>query len=216
MSSPLIKICGLTNLEDTLAAIDLGADLLGFNFYPDSPRYLSWEKALKIFDEIPTNIPKVGVFVNANLQGVIDYTCELGLDYIQFHGDETPEFCNEVGHPWFKAFRLSGPEVLQQIRSYECDWVLIDAYQKNSYGGTGAKADWSLARQVKETCRQVILAGGLDPDNVQVAIASVQPFGVDVASGVEKKPGIKDHRKMELFIQRAKSVAVRLVPDGDL
>lgn len=207
----LVKICGLTELEDSLAAIELGADFLGFNFYSQSPRYLSYEKASKIFQEIPPNIPKVGVFVNEEYENIVDLTQFLGLDYLQFHGDESPEFCNAMGHPWFKAIRLGKDEDLQGINSYESDWVLIDAFVPGQYGGTGAKPDWELAKRVKNMGKKMFLAGGLNPENVQLAIATVQPYAVDVSSGVEAKPGKKDFKKMEDFINRAKSVHLRIV-----
>lgn len=211
MENTLVKICGLTNVEDTLAAIDLGADFLGFNFYPQSPRYLSYEKARKIFDEIPPNIPKVGVFVNEEYENIIDLAQLLSLDYLQFHGDETPEFCAQMGHPWWKAIRLANEDDIQKIPSYESEWVLIDAFVKGEYGGTGQKPDWELVKRVKNLGKKIILAGGLSPENVQLAIATVQPYAVDVASGVESKPGKKDLKKMEDFINKAKHSHLRLV-----
>ncbi len=207
----LVKICGLTNLEDTLAAIDLGADFLGFNFYPQSSRYLSYEKAKKIFDEIPTNILKVGVFVNEEYENIIDISHLLELDYLQFHGDEIPEFCNQMGHPWWKAIRLENEGDIEKISQYESEWVLVDAHVKGQYGGTGAKPDWELAKRVKNLGKKMFLAGGLTPDNIQLAIATVQPYAVDVASGVENKPGKKDFKKMEDFISRAKHSHLRVV-----
>lgn len=208
---PLVKICGLTNLEDTLAALDFGADFLGFNFYSQSPRYLSYEKAKIIFEEIPPNIPKVGVFVNEDYENIIDLTQLLELDYIQFHGDEPPEFCNQMGHPWWKAIRLSSEDEIEKISAYECENILIDAYVKGQYGGTGTKPDWDLAKRVKNLGKKIFLAGGLTPENVQLAVATVQPYAVDVASGVEFKPGKKDFIKMEEFIRRAKQSHLRLV-----
>ncbi|MFO1519710.1 MAG: phosphoribosylanthranilate isomerase [bacterium] len=210
-NAPLVKICGLTNLEDTLAAIEMGADLLGFNFYPESPRYLAYEKAEMIFQEVPPNILKVGVFVNEDIQTVIDLACQIGLDYLQFHGDESPEYCNPIGRPWFKAIRLADENALETIPQYDCEWILIDAAGEGQYGGTGKKVDWELARRAKNMGKKILLAGGLNPENVQVAIATVQPFGVDVASGVEKKPGQKDLKKMEEFIAKAKSVNLHVV-----
>ncbi len=211
MDNTLVKICGLTNLEDTLFAIDAGADYLGFNFYPQSPRYLSYEKAKRIFEEIPPSIPKVGVFVNEEPENLIDIVHLLELDYIQFHGDESPEFCNEMGHPWWKAIRLGKEEDLEDVSKYESEWILIDAHVQGQYGGTGVKPDWELAKRVKNLGKKIFLAGGLKPDNVQLAIATVQPYAVDVASGVESKPGKKDVEKMEDFVRRAKSVHLRVL-----
>lgn len=130
MSETLVKICGLTNLEDTLTAIEMGADFLGFNFYPESSRFIDYALAKSIFQEIPTNIPKVGVFVNEYYQNIIDLVQELELDYVQFHGDESPEFCNQMGHPWFKAIRLASEESLANLDEYECEWILADAFVK--------------------------------------------------------------------------------------
>lgn len=207
----LVKICGLTNLEDTLAAIDLGADFLGFNFYPQSPRYLSYEKAKKIFEEIPPNIFKVGVFVNEEYENVIDIAQLLELDYLQFHGDESPEFCNQMGHPWWKAIRLENESDIEKISQYESEWVLIDAHVQGQYGGTGQKPDWELVKRVKNLGKKIFLAGGLNPENIQLAIATVQPYAVDVASGVESKPGKKDLKKMEDFVSKAKHSHLRLL-----
>lgn len=207
----LVKICGLTNLEDTLLAIDAGADFLGFNFYSQSPRYLSYEKAKRIFEEVPPNIPKVGVFVNEDFENLIDIVQLLELDYVQFHGDETPDFCNQLGHPWWKAIRLGKEEDLEEVTKYESEWILIDAHVQGQYGGTGVKPDWDLAKRVKNLGKKIFLAGGLKPDNVQLAIATVQPYAVDVASGVESKPGKKDAAKMEDFVRRAKSVHLHVV-----
>jgi len=211
MPAPLVKICGLTNLEDTLAAIEFGADLLGFNFYSESPRFIPYEKAEEIFQEIPSNIQKVGVFVNEDAQTVADTACQLELDYLQFHGDESPEFCNPMGHPWFRALCLEDENALEQISQYECEWILVDASVSGHYGGSGEKANWELAKRAKNMGKKIILAGGLSPENVQVAIATVQPFGVDVASGVEKIPGKKDLKKLEEFITKAKSVSLHLL-----
>lgn len=207
----LVKICGLTNIEDTLAAIEMGADFLGFNFYYGSPRFLELDQALKIFEEVPTNIVKVGVFVNEEYQNVVDIASELNLDMLQFHGDESVEFCNQFARSWYPALRLEEEEDLERISLYESDWVLIDASVKGQYGGTGARANWGIAKQAKKFNKKLMLAGGLDADNVQIAIATVQPDAVDVSSGVESKPGKKNLKKMESFIERAKSVSLRLV-----
>lgn len=207
----LVKICGLTTLEDTLAAIDFGADYLGFNFYAQSPRYLSYEKAKRIFEEIPPNIPKVGVFVNEEYENIVDLSQLLGLDYLQFHGDESPEFCNQMGYPWWKAIRLENDADLEKITQYESECILIDAFVRGQYGGTGEKPDWDLAKRVKNMGKKIFLAGGLNPENVALAIATVQPYAVDVASGVESKPGKKDLKKMEDFISKAKHSHLRLV-----
>lgn len=201
--APLVKICGLTNLDDTLDAVELGADFLGFNFYPDSPRYIDPVLAVNILDDIPSNIQKVGIFVNADPQYVIDLTLDLELDLIQFHGDETPEYCNAIGHPWMKAFRLKDEKDLASISQYDCDWCLVDAHVEKAFGGTGIVSDWDLAREAKKF-KPLFLSGGLNPQNIEMAISSVKPYAVDVASGVESSPGKKDYAKMEEFILRVK------------
>ncbi len=210
METVKVKICGLTNLNDTMDAIEMGADYLGFNFYPDSPRYILPEKAWEIFQEIPMNIPKVGVFVNEAIDQVLDLAVDLGLDVLQFHGDETPEELNALGHPWYKAFRLKDESVLAEIPKYQCEWILVDSYSEKAYGGTGLSTHWDLVHRAARFGKEVILAGGLNPDNISVAVATVNPFMVDVASGVEASPGKKDRLKMEMFIQRAKSTPLRL------
>lgn len=206
----LVKICGLTNLNDTMDAIELGADYLGFNFYPDSPRFVDYETAAKIIEEIPSNIPKVGVFVNEDLGKVVDLAIELGLDMLQFHGDESAESLNPLGRPWYKAFRLKEMEDVLEIPKYQCDWILADAYSDKAYGGTGLTAHWDLVHAAGNFGKKIILAGGLNPDNIAVAIATVKPFMVDVASGVEASPGQKDRHKLEVFLSKAKSALVRV------
>jgi len=207
--SVLVKICGLTNLNDTLDAVELGADYLGFNFYPDSPRFIPYEKAAEIFQEIPTNIPKVGVFVNEDIDRAVDLSVDLGLDFMQFHGDESPEQLNPIGHPWYKVFRLKSEKDLEEIPLYQCEWILVDAYSEKAYGGTGLTAQWDLVHHAAKLGKKIILAGGLTPENISVAVATINPFMVDVASGVESEPGLKDRHKMEVFITRAKSTMLR-------
>ncbi len=206
MTGVKVKICGLTEVNDALDAVELGADYLGFNFYPESPRFIQPEVAMKIFEEIPGNIPKVGVFVNTVITDVLDVAIELGLDFLQFHGDESPQDLNGLGRPWFKAFRLKNMSDLDQIPEYDCDWILLDAYSDTAYGGTGMTAQWDLVRAAKNFEKKIFLAGGINPENVEVALQTVKPWAIDVASGVEQSPGIKDRRKMETLIIRAKGV----------
>ncbi|MBI2082814.1 MAG: phosphoribosylanthranilate isomerase [Deltaproteobacteria bacterium] len=199
----LVKICGITNIEDAMAAVEFGADLLGFNFWPESPRFVPFEKAKKIIDEIPPSVMRVGVFVNEHYENVKDISIDLGLDYLQFHGDELPGYCDQFATPYWKAFRLQSERDIDLMKKYHCDYYLVDAYVESQRGGTGLTGNWELARQAKEVGK-VILAGGLTPQNVEMAIQVVGPDGVDVASGVEEKLGKKDHEKMEEFIVRAK------------
>lgn len=206
MNMVKVKICGLTEVNDALDAVELGADFLGFNFYPESPRFVEPEIAQKILEEIPDNVSKVGVFVNTQISDVVDLAIQLGLDYLQFHGDETPEELNPLGRPWFKAFRLKNMSDLELIPAYECEWILLDAYSETAYGGTGMTAQWDLVHEAKQFGKKIFLAGGLNPDNVEMAIQAVKPWAIDVASGVESSPGVKDRSKMETLIKRAKGV----------
>jgi phosphoribosylanthranilate isomerase len=201
----LVKICGITNLEDALAAVEFGADALGFNFYKKSPRYVSPAVVEKILEEIPPSVWKVGVFVNESEEAVKDLSVRLQFDYLQFHGDETPYYCEQFATPYWKAFQLKDEKSLELMKKYHCEYYLVDAYVENAYGGTGVTGNWELAKEAKKSGK-IFLAGGLRPDNVEMAIKVVQPDGVDVASGVEARPGKKDRAKLEEFIGRAKSL----------
>lgn len=200
-----VKICGITNLDDALDAIELGADYLGFIFYPDSKRYISPDKLVEILDDIPFEIKKVGVFVNSDPELVIDLAIQFDLDYLQFHGDEKPEYCNQFGRPYIKALRPQNVSDLNVLKNYECDYVLIDSFVQGSFGGSGVVSNWDLARKAKEF-KPVFLSGGLKPDNVLMAISSVNPYVVDVCSGVEERSGIKNYQKMAEFIKRVKGL----------
>lgn len=203
----LVKICGITTVEDALAAVEFGADALGFNFYRKSPRYVDPARAKKILQEIPPSIWKVGVFVNESEQTVKDLVLDLELDYLQFHGMETPPYCEQFSCPSWKAFRLKDAQTLELMKKYKCDHYLVDAFVENALGGTGVVADWDLAREAKKLGK-MILAGGLTPENVVAAIQAVRPDGVDVASGVESHHGKKDYAKLERFITNAKEAGL--------
>ena len=206
-----VKICGITRLEDALAAVEAGADLLGFNFYLPSPRYIAPAECAEILQAL-THLGKpvisVGVFVNTPPTRVAVILDECGLAQAQLSGDEPPPDLKFLGERAFKALRPGSLEALAAEiarypnRSLTPAW-LVDAYRPGQYGGTGQVADWSLARSLAERA-PVLLAGGLRPDNVAAAITQVHPWGVDVASGVESAPGRKDRRKMEAFIHAAR------------
>ncbi|MBI1908920.1 MAG: phosphoribosylanthranilate isomerase [Deltaproteobacteria bacterium] len=198
-----VKVCGITNLDDALDAVEFGADAVGFNFYKDSPRYIDPERVLEILEDLPPAVAKVGVFVNEKEEAVKGISQFLSLDFLQFHGDETPYYCEQFATPYWKAFRLKDEQTLELIGKYKPDAFLIDAYVQKMWGGTGVTAHWDLAARVKEKGR-IILAGGLRPENVEMAIATVKPYGIDVCSGVEEKPGRKDHYKLEEFLRKAK------------
>ncbi len=206
--SILVKICGITNVDDALDAIELGADYLGFNFYPDSPRYVDPLKAKEIIRDVPGAIAKVGIFVNADFQLVSDIAVDLELDCLQFHGDETPEYCNQFGRTWWRAFRPQNIEDLSMIPQYQSDFLLIDSYVEKAFGGTGVVSNWDLAVNAKKYGK-LILSGGLKPENVEMALQTVKPYAVDVASGVEQSPGVKDRYKMEEFILRVKNYSLK-------
>lgn len=202
----LIKICGITNVDDALDAVEFGADALGFNFWPDSPRYIKPFQAKEILQEIPPNVWRVGVFVNEGYEKVRDISVDLGLDYLQFHGDETPYYCEQFATPYWKAFGLKDERGLELMKKFHCEHYLVDTYIEKGYGGTGVTGNWQLAQEAKKVGK-IFLAGGLTPQNVQMAIQVVKPDGVDVASGVEdEEPGRKNRFKLEEFISKAKNI----------
>lgn len=198
-----IKICGITNIADAIAAVTAGADALGFMFFEGSSRFIPNDKIKAIIRELPPFVTKVGVFVNATREQVEQAIKETGIDTLQFHGDETPEACRGFGLKTIKAFRIQGKDMLATMPRYDVDAWLLDSFVSGKKGGTGKTFDWDLAVHATSLGTPVILAGGLNPDNVARAVAQVQPFGVDVSSGVEFEPGKKDHAKIATFIQRA-------------
>jgi phosphoribosylanthranilate isomerase len=202
-----VKICGITNLADAQAAIEAGADALGFNFYEKSPRFVTIPQAAEISKQLPPFTMRVGVFVNAPEEFVFRAISEIGLTMLQFHGDEPPEFCAQFGLMSMKAFRIRDAESLKQIPEFQTDAYLLDAYAPEARGGTGEKFNWDLAIEAQKFGKPVFLAGGLTPDNVADAVRTVKPFGVDVSSGVESAPGKKDAAKIKAFISAAKSIA---------
>jgi phosphoribosylanthranilate isomerase len=209
-----VKICGITRLEDAMTAAELGARALGFNFYRKSKRFIEPEQAAEIIEELPGHVLKAGVFVNEAAEEIerIDTLCD--LDLIQLHGDESPGFCRQWGDRVVRAVRLASENDLQQLAEYTfARMVLVDAALRGAYGGTGMVADWQLAARAKEFGLPVILAGGLTPANVCKAIQAVDPFGVDVAGGVESAPGIKDPEKIRQFMRGVRN-AFRRRRDG--
>jgi phosphoribosylanthranilate isomerase len=203
-----VKICGITNLEDAIAAVDLGADALGFNFYEKSPRCIEPYEAAHIIGKLPTDIEKVGVFVNMEVDRIDEYIESLGPTGVQLHGDETPEFVVELRKNTsvkiIKAIRTGPGFEPVQAKDYAADAILLDGYSKDEYGGTGTTIDWEFARDTKEFTPELYIAGGLTADNVRKAVEIVRPQWVDVASGVESSPGRKDRSKVAAFIRAAK------------
>lgn len=200
-----VKICGITNLVDAQAAVQAGADALGFVFCPSSPRCVSVETAATVSRELPPFVVRVGVFVNASEELIWSAIRECRLNLLQFHGEESPEQCLKFGLMTMKAFRMRDATSLEKLESYGTDAWLLDAYAPDQVGGTGATFNWDLAREAQRFGRPIFLAGGLTPQNVAQAIRQVAPFGVDVSSGVEAAPGRKDHAKVRAFITAAKA-----------
>jgi phosphoribosylanthranilate isomerase len=201
-----VKICGITNLPDARAAQEAGADAIGFVFYEGSPRCISIESAADISRDLPPFIVRVGVFVNAVEDLVVQAVRQCGLNLAQFHGEETPEYCLQFGVMSMKAFRIRDASSLEALADYPTDAWLLDAYAPGSLGGTGERFNWDLAVEAQKQGRPIFLAGGLTPENVAEAVRQVRPYGVDVSSGVEQELGKKDHAKVRAFIQAAKAV----------
>lgn len=204
-----IKICGITNAEDAHAAVDLGADALGFIFVPDTPRYVKPQVAKQIISDLPPFITTVGVFADVSLETISRVVRVCGLNVLQLHGSETPEYCSEVGArsrvPLIKAFRVKERQSLSSIPEYKVGAYLLDTYVKGKKGGTGETFNWDLAREAK-AYGKIIVAGGLTPENVIQAIRRARPYAVDVSSGVESRPGKKDHAKIKVFIENVRAL----------
>ncbi|MCG6880818.1 MAG: phosphoribosylanthranilate isomerase [Deltaproteobacteria bacterium] len=198
-----VKICGITRIADAEKAVELGANALGFIF-AESARRISPEKAREITQRISPFIKTVGVFVNETSSTIREIIQFCGLDLIQLHGDETVSDCAELGSGIIKAFRVKGEETLAQITPYKehVRAILLDTYQKGLDGGTGKTFDWHLACQAKKIGIPMVLSGGLHTDNVQEAVQAVNPSAIDISSGIEKAPGVKDHEQMRLFMEK--------------
>jgi phosphoribosylanthranilate isomerase len=205
-----VKVCGITNAEDALAAVEAGADALGFIFYEKSPRYVVPGVAANIIAELPPLVTPVGVFVNEGLTTVRSIMNTCGLAMAQLHGDENVSYCRELARPAMKALRLRDRGSLLALAEYQgrggVRGFVLDAFSELSYGGTGQITDWGLAAEVAKST-PILLAGGLTPDNVTEAIRTVRPYGVDVSSGVESAPGKKDHAKMRAFVDAVRVVS---------
>ena len=200
-----IKICGITNKIDAVNAAGLSVDMLGFVFYKRSKRCVEPAVATEIINELPPGIARVGVFVDEAPEKIRSIAEASGLDTLQFHGSETPEFCSSFRKDYkvIKAFRVKARQDLKKINDYDVDYYLLDAYKADTPGGTGEVFDWKILRDF-ELLKPVILSGGLDAANVGDAIAEVAPYGVDVSSGVETKPGKKDVELMNRFVEKVR------------
>jgi phosphoribosylanthranilate isomerase len=200
-----VKICGITNLEDALQALDAGADALGFVFYKKSPRYIAPEDAGDIIKRLPKGVIKIGVFVNAREKSIKRIVGICGLNILQFHGNESPKFCSRFkGYKIIKALRIKGALDKSKILKYKPYAYLFDTWVSNKAGGTGERFNWSLLKNFSKIGRRIFLSGGLNAANVGQAINIACPEWVDISSGVEVIPGKKDARKLKKFIQAAK------------
>ncbi len=199
-----VKICGITNVSDALTAADAGADMLGFVFDDRSPRHVSTRAAAGMVQQLPPFIVRVGVFVDAPEDLVMRAIGDCGLNLLQFHGNETPEYCAQFGLMSLKAFRVRDADSLRALAGFATDAWLLDAYSPDKPGGTGESFDWDLALEATKIGRPIFLAGGLTPENVAEAVRKVRPYAVDVSSGVEAAPGRKDPAKVRAFIKAAK------------
>lgn len=201
-----IKICGITNVQDALGAVDAGADALGFMFYAKSPRVVTVEAAKAISAALPPFVTRVGVFVNPTVIEVQQVLADQAVDIIQFHGEETPEFCRSFGARVIKAFRVRDGSVLNDLSVFSHETWLLDSYVPGKEGGTGSQFNWEIAVKAGRLGNRIILAGGLTPGNVGEAIKAVSPYAVDVSSGVESAPGKKDGQKMRDFVAAARGI----------
>ena len=200
-----IKICGITNISDARLALELGADLLGFNFFRPSPRFIEPQAAAQIINALsPASAQMVGLFVNAQLDFIKQTLRECPLGMLQLHGDESNADCNrasELGLAVIKALRLRTPRDIEQARRFDTPFILLDAFHKELYGGTGATFDWSWVTSVPD--KKIFLAGGICPDNIKDALA-VGTYGIDLCSGVEQRPGLKDPHQMKTLFEKIK------------
>ena len=205
-----IKICGITREGDARAAIDAGADALGFVFVPGTPRFIEPGRAAAIVRGLPPFVSRVGLFVNADPGFIRTTLAEVRLDTVQLHGDESPQMGRDLRGQArvIQAFRVQGPETLDRLPAHResSDAWLLDAYVPGASGGTGARFDWNLAIRARELGHPLILAGGLKPENIAEAVRQVRPFAVDVSSGVEIAPGRKDPERIRRLIDAARGV----------
>ena len=203
-----VKVCGLTRAEDALSAAQAGAHAIGLVFYRPSPRYVTPDIAREIVRVLPPFVTAVGLFVDASAAEVRAAIAVAGVGLLQFHGSETPEFCRQFGVPYIKAVRVrTGTDLLQYARDYhDAKALLLDAYVEGTHGGTGQSFDWSVIPRTLPV--PVVLSGGLNPQNVTGAIQQVRPWAVDVSSGVESAPGIKDAAKIAAFMSGVRNADV--------
>jgi phosphoribosylanthranilate isomerase len=209
MTRAQIKICGVTNVKDTRACAELGASMIGFNFYPKSPRYIEPKIARRIIEAVPPGICPVGVFVDASAEEIRNVADVAGVRCVQLHGGTSPDTCRELAREFrvIRAFSTDPQFRPEEVSLFDnCD-VLVDAHHPKLRGGTGLTCDWLAARTTRSLARFLILSGGLTGENVGQAIATVAPDAVDVCSGVERTPGVKDHQALEGFITAVRAAS---------
>lgn len=199
-----VKICGITNIEDALLAVGLGADALGFIFYKGSKRYIRPERAHEIISKLPPFVTTVGVFVNQELDEIRSIKEEAGFDVFQLHGDESPDFCKKLGRGVIKTIRVREDINSEGMKSYPVQTILFDTHSTKGYGGTGESFKWEILKGLNPS-KRIILSGGLSPENVSQAIRIVNPYGVDVSSGVEDYPGKKNPERLKKFIEATRN-----------
>lgn len=200
-----LKVCGITNIEDALVSAEFGADALGFVFYERSKRYIDPMKAGEIIRSLPPFILKVGVFVNESISDLLEAQRVAGFDMFQLHGNETSEYCSNLGRPYIKALRVKTGIDKNIVNSFNTRSFLFDTYSDNEFGGTGKRFNWDILENAGLSDKFVILSGGLEVANVGRAIRKVRPYAVDVSSGVEKSPGVKDHYKLKAFAEAVRN-----------
>lgn len=214
----LAKVCGITNLDDALAAVDAGADALGFNFYPRSPRYITAEAARTIIDrlsEVGSPVLTVGVFVNESLDDIRKIAAGAGVSALQLHGNEPPEYCKALEDYYvIKVFSAADKFAPETVLEYDVQAIMLDAVDREKFGGTGKLSNWAVARETRELFPKLFLAGGLSAENVGEAINQVNPYAVDACSRLECAPGRKDHERVRAFVAAVRTVE-RLMKDSD-
>lgn len=204
-----IKICGITNVDDALAAVAAGADALGFNFYKPSPRYVTPQIAREIIAKLPLSVLTVGVFVNEeSTQSVRSIANEAGITALQLHGDESPGYCAELSNDRYviKTLAVSNDFEIETVQGYAVEAIMLDTKHNALRGGTGRVFDWSIASEVNEVVPKLFLAGGLAPENIEDAIKIVRPYAIDACSALEDEPGRKNHDRMRAFVETARNV----------
>ncbi len=198
-----IKICGITQKDQALEIGSLEIDAMGFILYPPSPRYISPEKLKPILSVLPPFLKTIGVFVNEPIDALVSIVHQTGLDMVQLSGDETVDYCttlSEIGVSWIKGIRIKNEDDYQLLNTFNTNYFLLDAWSDKEYGGTGKTLDWDKIKETKNS-KQIILAGGIKPDNVKNAIQKVNPYAIDVSSGVEIEPGVKSMEKVRKLIR---------------